>query len=282
MIALFHVILSIFLFPIGAHFDELSRTTDTTRFDELLHLGDRGPDGGWHKATVKDVETAFSKFSSRSGSVSDLEDYLLARIIYEHLTMSYYMDPLHRYLQLRAYANTARTENNWINELADFYGQGDLDNIVVVIGDWCKEGARRFKQKDKYPAAYSRIIQRMRAAGVAVFLVHEAYTSKRCSSCCASDAECSGEGISDILVGHGRRRYTRRQESHGRIICSKCGLRYNRDVNASKNILFLARHLLEYGKRPDYLPEWRSENNAEADSASLITEMTQTSQEAAK
>ena len=242
------------VFSTGLHFENLSQTRDISKFDELLHLADRGPDGGWHSATVKDVETAFSKFSSRTASVSDLEDYLLARTIYEHLTMSYYMDPLFRYLRLRAYANTARTEDNWINELANFYGQGDPDNIVVVIGDWCKEGVRRFKQRGKYPAAYSRIIQRMRAAGMAVFLVDEAYTSKRCSACCSPGAECSGENITSVLVGHGHGRYYRHQKSHGRVVCSRCKVRFNRDVNASKNIFNLACELLQTGERPAYLP----------------------------
>ena len=247
----------------------------------MLHLGDRGPVGGWHKAKIEDVENAFSKFSSRSGSTADLEDYLLARVIYEHLTMPYNTDPLFRYLRMRQFANTARTEDQWIQKLCDFYGQGDRDNIVVVIGDWSMGGAKKFQRNVKRPAAYSRIIQRMRAAGLAVFLVNESYTSKRCNVCCKANAECSGEGISGVLVGHGHGRFTRRYKSHGRVICSNCGLRSNRDVNASKNILTLACCLLKYGKRPEYLPDWRKKHCAETGSAALTTQMTQDSQAAA-
>ena len=220
-------------------------------FDELLKLGDRRSGDGWHKATIKTIEAAFSKFSSRSPSLSDLASYLRARLIYEHLTLPYYMDPYLRYFRMRRYANTARTENKWIKALCDIYGQGKAENIVVVIGDWCMTGAKHFRQRR--PAAYSRILQRLRAAGIAVFLVDEAFTSKRCSDCKSLDTVCSGDGIRDVLVGNGRSRWRRNDHSHGRVVCSECKRLWNRDVNASRNILHLATLLLTEGRRPEYL-----------------------------
>ena len=260
-------LISFFLFssssPLGS---DLSRPRSVLgvplqpeRFNDIIHLGDREPGGGWHgvpddkksPATVEKVWSALSKFSSRS-SASELLHYSCARLVSEHLTMPYFMDPFLRYFRLRRYANTMRTEDNWINSLCDLYGGGNPDNIVVVVGDWCADGLTTFRTTRR-PAAYAHLLHRMRVAGIPVFLVNEAYTSKRCSHCKSLDSVCSGDGIHDTLVGHGRSRHRYHHHSHGRVICSLCGRLYNRDVNASENILHLATALLTSGERPKYL-----------------------------
>jgi len=104
--------------------------------------------------------------------------------------------------------------------------------------------ARLYRQGCKRPAAYSRILHHLRAAGVTVFLVNEAYTSKRCSHCQSQDAECCGANVPGVLVRHGKGRFHRLKESHGRLICSGCGAMWNRDVNACHNMLIAASALL--------------------------------------
>ena len=226
-------------------------------FDELLEFGDRSSGKGWHKATIKKIEAAYSKFSSRSSCTTTLMNYFLAYQVYEHVTLPYYMDSYLRYFRLRRYANTASTEHEWISTLRRVYGQGKAENIVVVIGDWCMRGARNFGHRQRRPAAYSRLLHRLRAAGIVVFLVDESYTSKRCSHCKDEHAICSGETIPDILVSHGQGRYRRIPQSHGRVVCRICKQRFNRDVNASENILCLAISLLTTGCRPGYLPVYQ-------------------------
>ena len=235
------------------------------RFNHLLELGNREPGGGWYgvpdekksPATIEKVWHALSEFSSRSSSVSDLLHYLSALLVTEHLTTPYYMDSYLRYFQLRRYANSMRTEDNWINSLCRMFGKGNRRNIVVVVGDWCAKGASTFRTTRR-PAAYSRLLHRLRVAGIPVFLVNEAYTSKRCCDCKSTDSVCSGDGILDTLVGHGRNRHRSHQKSHGRVICSLCNRVYNRDVNASENILNIAIALLNNKERPGYLQKSNS------------------------
>ncbi len=206
---------------------------------------------------MKQIESALSRFSSRTSSAYTLLQFLRAQLIYNCLTMPYAMDPLLRYYRVRGYANTARTEATWIKSLCDMYGQGKAENVVFVVGDWSLTGALSWQRGAKRPAAYSRILHHLRAAGVTVLLVDEAYTSKRCSHCQSQDAECAGKDVPGVLVGHGKSRFNVLNESHGRLICSGCGAMWNRDVNACHNMLILASAQLHLGERPPHLQRSR-------------------------
>lgn len=216
-------------------------------------LGDNIPSGNnWRsQITVKMINAALSKFTSRTSSPEELRKYIDARKIYNALIKDYYNAPLFRYFRQRVYSNEQRTEMKWIQEFSDKFGRPE--DIVVVIGDWCRNGVASFRGRHARPASYSRIIQRLRNAGFAVLLVDEAYTSKRCSNCQSSTATCSGDSILGHIIHTAPNRFNRLQ-SHGRVVCDTCLTLFNRDVNASRNIYNLAMDILNCGERPLYLP----------------------------
>ena len=113
-------------------------------------------------------------------------------------------------------------------------GQG---RICVAFGD----GSRCSTGFGHSPAPQARLRQRLSTVhGARVTLIHEAFTSQKCSRCFAQ------------LV----KKRIRGTDIHGVMVCGLCcstdrhPLHWHRDVNAARNIISIYEHLARTGMRP--------------------------------
>ena len=206
-------------------------------------------------STVEHLTSCFSKFSSTSTSICGLYSYFQAKCVYERVTRSYYHDPCFRYFTLQRFINRQRIEMNWVNQLCRRYGKPE--KLVVAIGDWCV-GPHISNKRGRLSASYRRLIKYMTDARIQVFIVDEAFTSKHCHVCRSDESVCSGDNILENKINP-RPHQIRSVEVHGRLLCDRClaadhHIVLDRDVNASRNIYLLARHILKKKSRPQYLP----------------------------
>ena len=235
---------------IGDHFVHSSHPDHPAHHLRLLRDAALDP-----SSTVEHLTSCFSKFSSTSTSICGLYSYFQAKCVYERATRSYYHDPCFRYFALQRFINRQRIEMNWVNQLCRRYGKPE--KLVVAIGDWCV-GPHISNKRGRLSASYRRLIKYMTDARIQVFIVDEAFTSKRCHVCRSDESVCSGDNILENKINP-RPHQLRSVKVHGRLVCDQCLAAHHhivldRDVNASRNIYLLARHLLRKKSRPQYLP----------------------------
>ena len=205
--------------------------------------------------SVKVLTAFFAKFSSHSHSPNASLSYITAKCVYERGTRDYYHDPSFRYFRLQRFMNLQRVEMNWVNDFCMRYG--DPKNLIVAVGDWCRNPSLP-KRQGSLPASYRRILPRMADVGMMTLLVDEAYTSKRCHVCQSPESECTGKAFPQRKI-QPKQHKVNKIEIRGRLLCAACEEAHrhvvlDRDVNASRNIYFLALHLITKGTRPSYPP----------------------------
>ena len=153
--------------------------------------------------------------------------------------MDFYEDELYRKLKFSKYRSRQRSEMNMINNFKKIYGTPK--ETIIGIGDWEQS---LFKYHE--PTKGKGIRKIFRNAGYQIFLVDEHKTSCRCSKC---QGECS-----TFRKCFNPRPYT---ESviyrHGLVRCTTCHRIWNRDDNASKNILKIMKEEIFKNRRPKYL-----------------------------
>ena len=128
------------------------------------------------------------------------------------------------------------------------------DRIVVVgFGDWRGPNGSPISRKCTGPLQEIRRELRARS-NVSMYEVDEAYTSKRC--CC-----CHGDVVNmrgTVVTGEEKKKKIHKvlhchknsiDGSHGRE--ARCGLTFDRDFNASQNILFLTQLFVQGLPRPE-------------------------------
>ncbi len=215
--------------------------------------------------SVQVLTARFSKFSSHSHSPHAFLSYITAKRVYERATRDYYRDPSFRYFRLQRFMNLQRVEMNWVNDFCKRYG--DPKDLIVAVGDWCRNPSLPNRQ-GSLPVSYRRVLQRMADVGMEILLVDEAYTSKRCHVCQSPESECTGKAFPERKI-QPKPHKVNKMEIRGRLLCAACEKAHrhvvlDRDVNASRNIYFLALHLITKGTRPSYLPAYRRNRTRQA------------------
>jgi hypothetical protein len=179
--------------------------------------------------SVKEHEATLSAFNSKTSNVQEFHHYLAQKIRVANLLRKYYQREVFRKMRWNTFVNTCRMEEKMISKFKNLYGSPD--KVIVCFGDYSQTHLKHSPPvKGKY---YRDLFQRH---GFQVFLVNEAYTSKRCHDC--------------------HQDLKKFKNIHGLLRCKNCqsGRRFwNRDLNAARNILEIAISEFEGKGRPGYL-----------------------------
>jgi transposase len=122
---------------------------------------------------------------------------------------------------------------------------GNPGEVLVCVGDF---SIRYRHMRHHAPKPISRVVRRFQKAKHKVRLVNEFYTSKRCCSCKLKSAECE-----KFFEAPSRRPWRRDYHKLNALVkCGSCGMIYDRDRNASVNMVYAAVGELVC-RRPEHL-----------------------------
>ena len=207
-------------------------------------------------------EDNLSKENSKSLNFNDYKRYFDKKMKYIDIAKEFYGDAVFRRLSYQAYVNKRKSESRMINNFKKLYG--GPDNLVIAIGDWNQKQQMKFRP----PSLGKGIRKIFRRNGYMIFMVDEFRTSMWCCSC--------GEKNEQFMYHRNKKKKTKQEDidkgykkplrkkvlSRGLIRCTneECRIHWDRDINAAKNIYYLAYLILLGLERPDYLSRSRNEN----------------------
>ena len=119
------------------------------------------------------------------------------------------------------------------------------EETIIGFGDFEQYQHRKFKE----PVKGKGFRTLFRKAGYKVYLVDEFRTSCRCSNCESDDGICKTFRECENPRPWRNGRILR----HGLVKCKTCSRLWNRDTNASRNILKITLDEINRLGRPDYL-----------------------------
>jgi len=211
---------------------------------------------------VKQIEQGLSELNSKSVYYIDYKRYFDEKLIAIAKVNEFYSDYMFRKLRLQTYQNTRKSEQNMINNFKKIYGEPD--KVLIAIGDFEQEKHMKYRP----PSIGKGIWDIFRRNGYPIFLIDEFRTSMHCSCCYQKNEQYMYHknkkrkpDKNDVKLGY-KKKIRKFVLSRGLIRCTnvlRCGVVWNRDVNAAKNIYKLA-WLIVHGQ--DRIPELcRSTNN---------------------
>lgn len=196
------------------------------------------------RSSIKQLETTIP--TKKTADPDQFRAYLQEKIRVSYLLANYYRQEIFRKMKWHTFINTQRSEAKLINNFASTYGQPG--KVIVCFGDYNQANLKHCEPvKGKY---YRDLFKRN---GYEVFLVDEHRTSITCHECLGELEHCIWRRSSRPWV---RERNTRAYPVHGLLRCKTClqGRRkWNRDVNAARNILGLAICAFHGQDRPKQL-----------------------------
>jgi hypothetical protein len=233
-------------------FEKRSKFYDTKRkrFKEISGLD------------IQVEETNLSTENSKSVYYRDYKRYFNKKLNYIVKVKEFYSDYFFKKLKLQVYQNTRKSEAKMINNFKRIYGPPE--NVLICIGDY----EQRKHMKYRPPSIGAGIRKIFRRHHFMIFLIDEFRTSMWCSHC-----GCENEKFmyhrnkkhrpkrEDVEAGY-RKPFHMRVLSHGLLRCKNvqgCGLKWDRDVNAAKNIFHLAELIVQGEERVQHLS--RNRNN---------------------
>jgi transposase len=192
-------------------------------------------------SSIKELESTIP--SKKTADPDQFRVYLLTKIRVSHLLSNYYRQEIFRKMKWHTFINTQRSEAKLVNNFATIYGQPG--KVIVCFGDYNQAHLKHCEPvKGKY---YRDLFKRN---GYEVFLVDEHKTSITCHDCLGELDHCVWRESPRPWV---RRRSPRAYPVHGLLRCKTClqGRRkWNRDVNAARNIRGLAICAFNGQERP--------------------------------
>jgi hypothetical protein len=196
-----------------------------------------------NEKSVVELETTLSHYNKKTLNFDKFKDYIKQKNILNTELKTFYQETIYRKLRLSSFINRKKSETRLINNFCKLYG--DPDNTMIGFGDFEQYKHRKFKE----PVKGKGFRTLFRKAGYKVYLVDEFRTSCRCSHCeddigiCKTFRECKNP----------RPWITNRIFRHGLVKCKTCSRLWNRDTNASRNILKITLNEILGLGRPEYL-----------------------------
>jgi transposase len=161
---------------------------------------------------------------------------------------SFYAQKVFRRQRLAQYSKKQQANMKLLKEFKQFHRQAEPCDVVVAIGDW-----EQTIHRGHEPTKGKGIRAVLERAGYHVYLIDEYRTSKMCSKCSNTNAQC--EKFRQVP---NPRPYRQGQIlRHGLVRCTSCWTMWNRDVNAAVNMWKIAKAILAGQQLPPNHPDLR-------------------------
>ena len=191
----------------------------------------------------KEIKEKLSGCNSRTSRSSVFEEYIKIKNEKSFLRLKQYRRRILRKLRFNSFINTRSLEDRWMNCFKETYG--NTSETIVVIGDWKQ---RKGISYGKEPTKGLALRSLLRKKGYKVYLLDEAYTSKRCCKC-----HCDNE-YNFVTRKDPRKWKNQEQRVWGLSRCTngECRVVHNRDLNSVTNILNIALNVIQGKGRPEW------------------------------
>ena len=194
---------------------------------------------------IVDYETELSHYNKKTLEFIGFKEYIKHKNKVNIKISNFYAKYIYRKLKLNSYINRKKTEIKMLNRFESIFGKPS--DTIIGFGDYEQYKHRKYKE----PVKGKGFRTLFRKTGYKVYLVDEFRTSCRCSSCegeCKTFRECENP----------RPWKNNRIIRHGLIKCKTCLGLWNRDTNASRNILHIVKNEITRKGRPEYLRRTKS------------------------
>ena len=192
---------------------------------------------------IVEWETELSHYNKKTLDFDKFKDYIKQKNIMNIALQAFYEKNIYRKLKLSSFINRKRSESKMLNNFCKLYG--NPEETIIGFGDFEQYQHRKFKE----PVKGKGFRTLFRKAGYKVYLVDEFRTSCRCSNCESDDGICKTFRECENPRPWRNGRILR----HGLVKCKTCSGLWNRDTNASRNILKITLDEIKRLGRPDYL-----------------------------
>lgn len=237
--------------------------------------------------TIEHYEQRLSEMNSKSLDYNVYKVYFDLKMIYIAYVKDFYGDTVFRKLRLQSYQNKRKSESRMINNFKKIYG--NPWEVMICIGDYGQKEHMKYRP----PSIGKGIRDIFRRHGYLIFLIDEFRTSMRCAVCHGENEQFEYHlnkkkkpKPEDVELGY-RRPFRERVLSRGLLRCTnvECGhIRkrnrdsqdesfnrlWNRDVNAAKNIFYLAELIMSDLPRIPELSRNVTNQQAESQASSSI------------
>jgi transposase len=190
----------------------------------------------------KPVHVEWNKFSVKTGSLEKYKKNLIGMLPLVGDMFRIYNDEFYRKVKFTAYIRRQKTFEKICKKL-------DESPKIIGWGDGC--GSRKGIKGNKSPCKELRKKIEKKCKNVVLVDVDEYKSTKMCSCC---DKETGDVNVLKEYEKEGVLK-TKRGKIYGLRRCKEptCHITWDRDVNGSRNILKILKHLLSNVERPEHL-----------------------------
>ena len=189
----------------------------------------------YENKSINNIEQEI-KYNSKSCNIDNIKQYIKDKLILNEKTQILYNDIIMRKLRFNIYSHTKQSEDKLLNNINKKFKENK--ELCILHGDWSKDNKGN-KMKHMVSTPNIGLINKLKQK-IKVLLINEYKTSKTCHACFGENEYCKT-----------RQYYKNNQlkttNVHGLLRCKNesCGKYWNRDVNASKNILLVGKYYIE-------------------------------------
>ena len=220
---------------------EVKRLSTKQFYHEAKYKASNRKIESWHKLNDEIAESITKVPSKKTSDVASLQAYMQFLFPKLDLLLRFHMQKGYRDLKFRRYV----LKQKKLNEICDSLTEKCGKRTLIGFGDWSnKDSAGVIK---KSPAGPVKQLERELSKRCKVVSVDEFRSSKLHEKChCELQKTYRQKADKNGVL--------RRVKVHSVLFCSNrsCnGMRVNRDVNASRNMLALLKQQLRDGSRPE-------------------------------
>ena len=195
------------------------------------------------KPEIIEAETLLSNYCCKTNNYNKFKEFIKAKYEANKITKEFYKNELYRKLNWRTKTYRQKSEDKYLNNIKDTYG--NKDNTLICIGDWSNKNTIK-----GLPSTMGIGLKRLISKKFNTVLVYEYNTSKKCCNC--------HNDIENKKI-NGNSKFRLLQCEYCNVECfensNESTFRYrkylNRDQNSCSNMLNIVNsYLFDNRKRP--------------------------------